>query len=106
MVSDEGELAPEMADYLEIVAKPYFNAVVNWLENLRIGMRGGDMYALIEQALPKAEYHWHLNPGHLVADEEWLCSPIGPPFNRLPAKRDDTANRHHSFPPGLRRGKH
>ena len=48
------------------------------LENLRIGMRGGDMYALIEQALPKAEYHWHLNPGHLVADEEWLCSPIGP----------------------------
>ena len=60
------------------MAKPYFNAVVNWLENLRIGMRGGDMYALIEQALPKAEYHWHLNPGHLVADEEWLCSPIGP----------------------------
>ena len=78
VVSDEGELAPEVADYLEVVAKPYFNAVVNWLENLRIGMRGGDMYALIEQALPKAEYHWHLNPGHLVADEEWLCSPIGP----------------------------
>ena len=61
-----------------MVAKPYFNAVVTWLENLRIGMRGGDMYALIEQVLPKAEYHWHLNPGHLVADEEWLCSPIGP----------------------------
>jgi len=78
VVSDEGELAPEVAHYLEVVAKPYFNAVVNWLENLRIGMRGGDMYALIEQALPKAEYHWHLNPGHLVADEEWLCSPIGP----------------------------
>ena len=78
VVADESELAPEVADYLEVVAKPYFNAVVTWLENLRIGMRGGDMYALIEQVLPKAEYHWHLNPGHLVADEEWLCSPIGP----------------------------
>lgn len=78
VVADESELAPEVADYLEVVAKPYFNAVVTWLENLHIGMRGGDMYALIEQVLPKAEYHWHLNPGHLVADEEWLCSPIGP----------------------------
>lgn len=78
VVADESELAPEVADYLDVVAKPYFNAVVNWLENLRIGMRGGDMYALIERVLPKAEYHWHLNPGHLVADEEWLCSPIGP----------------------------
>ncbi|MBA7845682.1 M24 family metallopeptidase [Klebsiella sp. RHBSTW-00484] len=78
VVADESELAPEVADYLEVVAKPYFNAVVTWLENLRIGMCGGDMYALIEQVLPKAEYHWHLNPGHLVADEEWLCSPVGP----------------------------
>lgn len=78
VVQDESELAPEVADYLEIVAKPYFKAVVAWLENLRIGMRGGEMYDLIEQVLPKAEYRWHLNPGHLVADEEWLCSPIGP----------------------------
>jgi len=21
-------------------------------------------------------WNWHLNPGHLVADEEWLCSPV------------------------------
>lgn len=81
VVSDAAELAPEVADYLEVVAKPYFKAVVCWLENLRIGMRGGEMYALIESVLPKAEYHWHLNPGHLVADEEWLCSPIGPDSN-------------------------
>ena len=46
--------------------------------SLTTSFKGGDMYALIEQVLPKAEYHWHLNPGHLVADEEWLCSPIGP----------------------------
>ena len=78
VVDNETELAPAVADYLDVVAKPYFQAVVTWLENLRIGMRGGEMYSLIESVLPKAEYHWHLNPGHLVADEEWLCSPISP----------------------------
>jgi len=31
---------------------------------------------LIETVLPQATYHWHLNPGHLTADEEWLASPI------------------------------
>lgn len=78
VVADESELAPAVSDYLDVVAKPYFRAVVTWLEHLHIGMRGGEMYDLIERVLPKAEYHWHLNPGHLVADEEWLCSPIGP----------------------------
>ena len=78
VVADENELTPAVADYLEVVAKPYFNAVVSWLQHLRIGLRGGEMYDLVERVLPKADYHWHLNPGHLVADEEWLCSPIGP----------------------------
>lgn len=78
VVADALELSADVADYLEVMAKPYYLAVVSWLENLRIGMRGGEIYALIEQVLPKAEFRWHLNPGHLVADEEWLCSPIGP----------------------------
>ncbi|WP_429184467.1 M24 family metallopeptidase [Lelliottia sp. 489] len=78
VVANSSELAPDVADYLEVVAKPYFCAVVAWLEHLHIGMKGGEMYDVIERVLPKAEYHWHLNPGHLVADEEWLCSPIGP----------------------------
>ena len=32
----------------------------------------------MESVLPKDRWHWHLNPGHLVADEEWLSSPIYP----------------------------
>ncbi|AKF38959.1 aminopeptidase P family N-terminal domain-containing protein [Yersinia enterocolitica] len=72
--SDELPLAQR--DYLERVAIPYYAAVVTWLENIRIGMSGKEMYAAIEAVLPKSQYHWSLNPGHLVADEEWLCSPI------------------------------
>lgn len=76
VVSGAQELAPAVADYLEVVAIPYYRAVVGWLECLRVGVTGGEIYRLIDTLLPKAEYHWHLNPGHLVADEEWMCSPI------------------------------
>ncbi|RPH29106.1 M24 family metallopeptidase [Buttiauxella warmboldiae] len=78
VVSHADELAEGVKDYLDVVAIPYFRAVVNWLEHMRVGVKGHEVYELIERVLPKAEYHWHLNPGHLVADEEWLCSPIYP----------------------------
>lgn len=78
VVASARELPSDVSDYLDVVAIPYYRAVVGWLEHLRIGTTGGEMYRLIERMLPKADYHWHLNPGHLVADEEWLCSPIMP----------------------------
>lgn len=76
VVANETELNPAVADYLDVVAIPYYRAVVGWLERMRVGVTGGEIYQLIETLLPKSEYHWHLNPGHLVADEEWMCSPI------------------------------
>lgn len=78
VVANETELNPAVADYLDVVAIPYYRAVVGWLERMRVGVTGGEIYQLIETLLPKSEYHWHLNPGHLVADEEWMCSPIVP----------------------------
>lgn len=85
VVSHADELPSDVKDYLAVVAIPYYNAVVNWLENMRVGVKGGEIYTLIEDVLPKNEYHWHLNPGHLVADEEWLCSPIYP-SSEIPLK--------------------
>jgi hypothetical protein len=76
VIAEESELPETQKDYLDRVAKPYFAAVVTWLENIRIGMTGGEMYSLVESVLPKAKYGWHLNPGHLSADEEWMSSPI------------------------------
>ncbi|MCE9993504.1 aminopeptidase P family N-terminal domain-containing protein [Enterobacter asburiae] len=76
VIADESELPETQKEYLERVVKPYFGAVVAWLENIHIGMTGGEMYSLIESVLPKAKYGWHLNPGHLSADEEWMSSPI------------------------------
>ncbi|MCS2157857.1 M24 family metallopeptidase [Scandinavium sp. H11S7] len=76
VVENAGQLPDAVSDYLDVVAIPYFRAVVAWLENIRPGMTGGELYQLIEDVLPKVDYRWHLNPGHLVADEEWLCSPV------------------------------
>ena len=39
-------------------------------------MPGGELYDLVERVLPKAQYGWRLNPGHLSADEEWMSSPV------------------------------
>lgn len=77
-VHDENELPENLKGYLDAVAKPYFNAVVHWLENIHVGMKGKELYDSIESVLPKEEYGWSLNPGHLCADEEWLSSPVYP----------------------------
>ncbi len=72
MVGDETELAPEGGLPRcggETISR-------RWSAGWRIcvsGMRGGeDVMRWIEAGVTASRYHWHLNPGHLVADEEWL----------------------------------
>lgn len=78
VVASEDELPADVEDWLPRLAIPYYHTVVTWLENLHIGMRGGDLYRLVQETLLQKTWNWHLNPGHLVADEEWLCSPVYP----------------------------
>lgn len=75
-VHDESELPSGVQDYLEKIAAPYFNAYAQWLSAIHVGMMGGELYALMEKVLPREKFHWGLCPGHLTAEEEWLCSPI------------------------------
>ena len=72
------QLPEKEQEYLTAVAIPYFQAVKTWLETIKIGMYGNDLYEAIEAVLPKKAYGWTLNPGHLCADEEWMSSPIYP----------------------------
>lgn len=75
-VRDKEELPEAAKNYMEEIAIPYFNAYVTWLEEIHIGMRGGELFDKIEKVLPRGEYHWYLCPGHLVAEEEWMSSPV------------------------------
>lgn len=77
-VESAAQLPEEGKDYIERLAAPYYKAVVAWLENIRIGMSGDELYELIKVVLPPETYHWSLNPGHLTADEEWMSSPVYP----------------------------
>ena len=75
-VQDASQLPEPIRDYVDVVVKPYFHAYVTWLEQIRCGMSGGDLYDRIQTVMPQSQYHWSLCPGHLTADEEWLASPI------------------------------
>lgn len=72
------QLPEKEQDYLKAVTIPYFQAVKTWLETIKIGINGNDLYEAVEAVLPKEDYGWTLNPGHLCADEEWMSSPIYP----------------------------
>lgn len=76
LVKQADELREEVRDYIDVLAGPYFSAIAVWLEQIHVGMTGQELYHQIEQVLPKEKYRWSLNPGHLCADEEWLCSPV------------------------------
>ena len=75
-VHNASELAEGSQDYIDVLVKPYYYAVVTWLEKVHCGCIGNNVYELIEDVLPKSKFHWELCPGHLTADEEWLSSPI------------------------------
>ncbi|WP_152657595.1 Xaa-Pro peptidase family protein [Oceanobacillus sp. CFH 90083] len=75
-VMNRSDLPEGKENYLEELAAPYYTAIVAWLENIQVGMTGGEMYSLVNDVLPQEVYHWGLCPGHLTADEEWLSSPI------------------------------
>lgn len=62
--------------YAVNVAIPYFKAYTHWLEKLQIGMTGGDLFQSIDEIFPRQIYGWSLCPGHLTAEEEWMCSPV------------------------------
>ena len=64
-VHDAAELPQGMQDYVERVAAPYFAAYTRWLEEIHVGMTGGEMFDKVEEILPRATYGWSLCPGAL-----------------------------------------
>lgn len=72
----EEDLPEGAKDWLEKHAKPYFAVAANWYEQIGIGVTGAEIYDMVEENYPKSKYNWFLNPGHLIATEEWMSSPI------------------------------
>lgn len=62
--------------YFEEIVKPYMATVFNWYEMIGLGVRCGDVYQMVQSGIPKEQFGWTLNPGHMIGYEEWMCSPI------------------------------
>jgi Xaa-Pro aminopeptidase len=72
------DLVPAARDYVEAFAGPYFEAMAEWFQLLKIGTPGGKLSALIVEKLPFDRFGIFLNAGHLIHLDEWLSSPIYP----------------------------
>jgi hypothetical protein len=73
---DEHDLAADCRDWLERIAMRYFATAVQWYQTVGVGVAGHEVYALVQRIFPSAEFGWSLNPGHYIAEDEWVSSPF------------------------------
>ena len=76
LAQDEHDLPAGVRDYVQKLVAPYFRAIVEWYEALRIGVTGGELHAVINRHLGDPFFGIGLNPGHLIHLDEWLHSPV------------------------------
>lgn len=76
VVESAGELPSEISDYVERLVAPYFAAIVEWYEALRIGQTGAVLYEIIDRHLGGPFFGIFLNPGHQIHLDEWVNSPV------------------------------
>jgi hypothetical protein len=78
VVEDAAELPAAIADYVDVLVRPYFEAVVEWYGALRVGQAGGVLQAIVDRRLGDPFFGIGLNPGHLLHLDEWVDSPVFP----------------------------
>jgi len=78
VVEDAAELPADIADYVERLVRPYFEAVAEWDRELRIGQPGGVFQEIVERHLGDPFFGVSLNPGHQIHLDEWVNSPMSP----------------------------
>jgi hypothetical protein len=76
VVADATELPDGIADYVDRLVGPYFEAVAAWYGALRIGQTGGALFEIVDRHLGDPFFGIFLNPGHQIGLDEWVNSPI------------------------------
>ena len=67
---------PTLCDYLDKLVAPYFAAIAEWYQALRVGQHGGALFEIIDRHLGDPFFGIFLNPGHQIHLDEWVNSPI------------------------------
>jgi hypothetical protein len=78
VVGGSDELPPGIADYVERLVEPYFEAIAEWYGALRVGQTGGVLHEIIQRHIGDPFFGVSLNPGHQIHNDEWVNSPMAP----------------------------
>lgn len=78
LVAGPKDLPADVQDYVQRLVEPYYAAIVAWYEHIGLGVRGGELDALIKEHLDDPFFGVSLNPGHLIHLDEWMHTPIYP----------------------------
>jgi hypothetical protein len=78
VVEDAAGLPAGIADYVERLVAPYFEAVAEWYGALHVGQVGGALQEIIDRRLGDPFFGIFLNPGHQIHLDEWVNSPVAP----------------------------
>ncbi|HET9520551.1 MAG TPA: M24 family metallopeptidase [Candidatus Limnocylindrales bacterium] len=78
VVEDAAELPAGIADYVDRLVGPYFEAVAEWYGAMRIGQRAGVLHEIVARRLGDPFFGIFLNPGHQIHLDEWVNSPFSP----------------------------
>jgi len=73
---DGNDLPADCRNWLECIAMRYFATAVSWYRSIGVGVSGGRIYSMVRSLFPPEEFGWYLNPGHYIAEEEWVSSPF------------------------------
>lgn len=76
LAENASQLPRSIRDYVERLVAPYFEAVVDWYEHVRVGATGGTLYDVIHERIGDPFFGVSLNPGHLIHMDEWVSSPV------------------------------
>lgn len=75
---DASELSADAADYVTRLVAPYFGAIVEWYEALKVGQKGGVLWDIVARRLGDPFFGIFLNPGHQIHLDEWVNTPVRP----------------------------
>jgi Xaa-Pro aminopeptidase len=78
VVDDASELPAGIADYVERLVAPYFQAIAEWYGAMHVGQTGGALHEIIHRRIGDPFFGLFLNPGHQIHLDEWVNSPVRP----------------------------
>lgn len=74
IASSESDLQPAQAELFNALTLNYFDVLVGWHENVRVGADTADVFDVVDGIRDDSVWKFWLNPGHHLHYEEWSYS--------------------------------